>query len=65
MELRPITFSVFCGVTKSISDDDLCASCLNCQYNPGENSTCAKGWPGFEDLDGYVQSCHEHQSIAQ
>lgn len=42
---------------KSISDDDLCATCGHCGYNPGELSGCSQGWPGLEDADGYVQEC--------
>lgn len=53
-QLKPISFSD--GV-KSISDDDLCASCQNCHYNPGEMSGCSLNWPGLEDGDGYVQKC--------
>lgn len=53
-EHRPISFS---GGQKSISDDDLCASCVYCGYNPGELSTCDKGWPGKENQDGYVVNC--------
>lgn len=55
-ELHPITFS---GGLKSISDDDLCATCQNCQYEPGDLSGCTKRWPGHEDADGYVQVCAE------
>lgn len=54
MELKPISFS---GGTKSISDDDLCATCSHCQYRPGEMSECNKDWPGLENSDGYVQEC--------
>ncbi len=56
--LRAIAFT---GVGKSISDDDLCAGCANCHYQPGESSGCGKGWPGREDEDGYVQECAEHK----
>lgn len=52
--LRDIGFS---GGQKSISDDDLCASCVYCRYNPGELSTCDKGWPGKENQAGYVVKC--------
>lgn len=44
---------------KSISDDDLCATCIHCKYMPGELSTCAIQWPGYKDTDGYVQHCFE------
>ena len=52
--LIPISSS---GVLKSISDDDLCAGCTHCRYEPGDMSACDRGWPGLEDLDGYVQQC--------
>lgn len=42
---------------KSISDDDLCATCVNCAYAPGEMSRCNKNWPGREDEDGYIREC--------
>lgn len=42
---------------KSISDDDLCATCSNCQYQAGELSGCSQGWPGTSDADGYMQEC--------
>lgn len=45
------------GKTKSISDDDLCARCIHCGYQPGELSTCSEGWPGATDDDGYVVTC--------
>lgn len=44
---------------KSISDDDVCATCSHCTYRPGEMSTCALNWPGFEDGDGYVTDCSD------
>lgn len=61
MELKPISFS---GGVKSVSDDDLCAACLNCQYRPGGMSGCDKGWPGMEDEDGYVQECSQFKRVA-
>ncbi|MBV6513040.1 MAG: hypothetical protein FMNOHCHN_02565 [Ignavibacteriaceae bacterium] len=50
--------------TLSISDDDLCATCKFCQYDPGKESTCEKDWPAikfggvFED---YVLVCSEFE----
>ena len=41
----------------SISDDDLCATCKHCIYNPGGHSGCWKEWPGKFDEDGYVVMC--------
>lgn len=62
MELKPISFS---GSMKSISDDDLCATCRNCQYRPGEMSGCGKDWPGMENGDGYVQACEQFERITK
>lgn len=42
---------------KSISDDDLCSDCTRCNYNPGDLSGCALGFPGTTDLDGYIVHC--------
>lgn len=52
--LRPVSFS---GGVKSISDDDLCSQCCCCDYQPGEMSGCNNGWPGQEDVSGYVREC--------
>lgn len=52
--LIPISFSNY---VKSISDDDLCAQCTSCDYQPGEMSGCKQSWPGLEDENGYVQQC--------
>lgn len=60
MELKPIKFS---GGVKSISDDDLCANCKQCEYRPGEMSGCKLNWPGLEDADGYVQKCDSFKRI--
>lgn len=60
MELKQISFSA--GI-KSISDDDLCATCRNCEYRPGDMSGCKNGWPGREDQDGYVQECEQYERI--
>ncbi len=54
--LQPISCS---GGVKSISDDDLCAECTHCNYQPGEMSGCRRDWPGREDADGYVQECQD------
>lgn len=48
---------------KSISDDDLCATCTACTYNPGELSLCDQGWPGTEDESGYVDECSRYKAI--
>lgn len=42
---------------KSISDDDICADCVHCIYNPGEMSGCALDWPAVFNADGYAVSC--------
>lgn len=49
--------------TLSISDDDLCATCKFCQYNVGNESSCAKDWPAIFDLNGYARMCDEYQKI--
>lgn len=59
VQLVPISAS---GGVKSISDDDLCATCRNCRYKPGETSGCEMNWPGREDADGYVQECTEFKA---
>lgn len=51
------------GCLKSISDDDLCAECHECQYHPGEMSGCAENWPGVEDEDGYIQTCEKFRRL--
>lgn len=50
------------GGAKSISDDDLCANCIHCTFHRGDMSLCALNWPGFEDGDGYVTECPEHNA---
>ena len=45
---------------RSISDDDLCASCSQCDYSPGDTSTCSKGWPCELNPDGYAYCCVEY-----
>ena len=45
------------GRKKSVSDDEVCATCRNCQYSPGEVSGCSKGWPGMEDAHGDILEC--------
>lgn len=47
------------GGLKSISDDDLCASCAHCKYRPGDMRSCDQNWPGLENSDGYVIHCLE------
>ena len=55
---------------RSISDDDLCATCRYCKYVPGGMSSCkqfdsgldANGqWPAVFDPDGYAQNCSFYQ----
>lgn len=58
MNMQPVTFSS--GV-KSISDDDLCATCRHCDYQPGDLSGCYQGWPGLEDQNQYVQQCSRYE----
>lgn len=46
---------------RSISDDDLCATCRWCWYRPGRDSACqlaaADDWPADLDDDGYAVEC--------
>lgn len=42
---------------KSISDDDLCASCMHRVPCAGDMSRCQLSWPGDEDADGYITEC--------
>ena len=47
---------------RSISDDDLCATCANCIDHPrGDLSICSKGWPTIINPDGYITECAQHQ----
>lgn len=50
------------GRHKSISDDDLCSTCVKCQYQAGEMSCCESNWPGHENADGYVIECASFNS---
>ena len=46
-----------------ISDDDLCATCANLAYCPGEQSLCKlaagdeRQWPCTFDNNGYAETC--------
>lgn len=42
---------------KSISDDDVCASCMHRVPCAGDMSRCQLSWPGDEDADGYITEC--------
>ncbi|AVA38037.1 hypothetical protein C3Z06_30980 (plasmid) [Cupriavidus metallidurans] len=46
---------------RSISDDDLCATCAHCTYRPGELSQCSKNWP-TEDADE-VENCPAFEQL--
>jgi hypothetical protein len=53
---------------RSISDDDLCAKCRFCQYNPGLLSGCnmeSSDWPGEADEDGYIYECAEFANLLE
>jgi hypothetical protein len=65
----PITFTeIQCHpASLSISDDDICSTCENLAYCPGESSVCnlslngdAGDWPCSFDEDNYVVNCGEH-----
>lgn len=47
---------------RSISDDDLCATCLQCQYLAGDLSGCSESWPCKTDADDYVTDCDSYQA---
>lgn len=59
--MRPLAPNTDKGrtVTRSISDDDACATCAHCVYQPGEQSDCAQGWPATPDADGYITECNQ------
>lgn len=46
---------------KSISDDDLCATCTHCQYASGELSNCVNHWPNRLTPD-YIEDCIDYQA---
>lgn len=50
---------------RSLSDDDLCATCENCRYAPGELSHCSEGWPGNPDPSEYVSECPEYREVQE
>lgn len=55
--------------SRSISDDDLCASCEHLDYRPGETSICMNlnfmpDWVNQSDEDGYVKSCPEYSEVS-
>ena len=52
------------GSLHSIRDDDACATCAHCVYQPGEQSSCTQGWPATPDADGYITACAQHQKPA-
>lgn len=45
------------GARKSISDDDICAKCSHCDYQPGELSGCKLDWPAQFNADDYAVKC--------
>ena len=47
----------------SISDDDLCATCKELVYRPGERSLCNVGFPAAFDEDGYATDCLRYDQI--
>ena len=54
--------------SRSISDDDLCATCTHLDYQPGETSVCkhptfTPDWVAQSDENGYVQVCDAYASI--
>lgn len=55
-----VLHSIEHGGPMSISDDDLCARCKQCDYRPGELSNCGSGWPGLMDPNEYVMECRQY-----
>lgn len=50
---------------RSISDDDLCATCANRVDQPDSDlSRCRAGWPTIINPDGYITECAQHQKPA-
>lgn len=47
----------------SISDNDLCATCTHCTYDPGNISGCNLGWPASVRVDdgGEIRQCISYQ----
>lgn len=50
---------------RSISDDDLCADCTQCTYDPGNLSGCKLDWPGKSNEDGYIVTCVSFAPVAE
>jgi len=46
----------------SISDDELCATCVRLEFYPGEVSFCAEGWTGSFNPDGYCTHCSKYEA---
>lgn len=46
-------------MTVSISDDDICARCTFCRYDPGKESNCDKDWPIAVVTNGDIKECPE------
>lgn len=53
------------GSPKSLSDDDLCSGCSNCQEAAFGMSVCKVNFPGRFDSDGYVQQCDAFLSLSE
>lgn len=56
--------------SRSISDDDLCASCVHLDYRPGETSICVHptfkpDWVKQSDENGYVQTCEAYTELTK
>src|SRR5690606_21661618 len=54
--------------SRSISDDDLCASCVYLDYRPGGTSVCVHpnfepAWGGQCDENGYVTTCEAYVEL--
>lgn len=58
------TFQMPSTTIRSISDDDLCATCARCAYKPGELSSCALNFPGESSEDDYIDACSQFEPNA-
>jgi len=72
MQLKKLTIDEIKSnpIAFSVSDDDLCASCQQCNYVPGNLSLCQvelkssdSSFPGKKDKDNYVIKCEQHLEI--
>lgn len=58
------TFQMPSTTIRSISDDDICATCARCAYKPGELSSCALNFPGSLSEGDYIDGCAHYEASA-